>query len=142
MGSRPSERHSLDRKNNSGNYTPRNCRWATPEEQQGNTRNNRIVEAFGERKILSDWAREIGIPLDTLWRRLSILKWSSERALSTALPAKKSNLARMVRSAGYASVSDFLRQTGNNPATLYKFANGKPMRPATRARIALQLGVE
>lgn len=36
MGRRPSSLHTLDRKNNAGNYTPRNCRWATREEQARN----------------------------------------------------------------------------------------------------------
>lgn len=41
MGLRPSPRHSLDRINNSGNYEPGNCRWATLVEQCRNRRRRR-----------------------------------------------------------------------------------------------------
>lgn len=38
MGRKPSSQHSLDRINPNGNYNPKNCRWATPSEQQKNKR--------------------------------------------------------------------------------------------------------
>jgi hypothetical protein len=38
MGPKPTPQHTIDRKNNDGNYTKRNCRWATRSQQNLNRR--------------------------------------------------------------------------------------------------------
>jgi len=46
MGLRPSLNHSIERKDNNGDYEPGNCKWATCLEQNQNKRNNRIFIAI------------------------------------------------------------------------------------------------
>lgn len=55
MGSRPSPSHSLDRRENTSDYTPENCRWATALEQNRNTRWNRTITIEGETRCLTEW---------------------------------------------------------------------------------------
>lgn len=82
VGRRPTAAHSLDRIDPSGDYAPGNVRWATLAQQSRNKLNNRNISAFGKTMILSDWATETGLNLQTLTARLN-RGVPAEEALST-----------------------------------------------------------
>lgn len=89
MGPKPSKDHTLDRMDNNGPYCKENCRWATQREQGSNQRTNRLVTLNGKTQTLTQWASESGIPLATLWARLSKYGWTIEKALTTPVNAHR-----------------------------------------------------
>ena len=84
MGKRP-EGTSIDRIDVNGDYCPENCRWATIEEQSRNKRDNIHIEYKGQTKILTDWAKEINISVQTLYKRLYDYGYSVEEAFNSKL---------------------------------------------------------
>lgn len=81
MGVRPSNKHSLDRKENDKGYYKENCRWALKEVQDNNKRTNVNIEYQGVIKTIAQWAVIKGIRFDTLWCRLEA-GWSVEKSLT------------------------------------------------------------
>ena len=76
---------TLDRINNEKGYYKKNCRWATRNIQNRNSRHNRLITHNGKTQCMAAWAEEIGIFYNTLVCRFK-RGWSPERAL--AIPAK------------------------------------------------------
>lgn len=70
MGLKPAGM-TLERINNSGNYEPGNCAWATRKAQARNRRTNRYLTLNGETKLFIEWAEQYGISKGTLHHRLA-----------------------------------------------------------------------
>jgi hypothetical protein len=69
MGPCP-EGMSLDRIDNNRGYEPGNCRWASKFYQVRNTRSTKMLTFNSKTQVVSDWSRELNIPVTTILGRL------------------------------------------------------------------------
>lgn len=108
MGDPTSKSHSLDRKDNDGNYScgecaeclkenwGKNVRWATSLQQSQNIRSNHKILYKGDSLCMSELAKKIGLPYKTLHRRIKGLNWDIETAINTPL-SKPHVLKRLIK---------------------------------------------
>ncbi len=85
MGERPPGA-TIDRIDNSKDYEPGNCRWATRVEQARNRRSSRLLEWNGLTLSTAEWAERTGIERHTIGFRIRN-GWSVADAL-TVKPTK------------------------------------------------------
>lgn len=80
VGARPSLQHTLNRKDNLGDYTPENVCWADKLEQMNNMSSNKLITYLDKTQTLAQWARESNQDHEKLRRRL-IRGWTMQEAL-------------------------------------------------------------
>lgn len=89
MGHPPTDRHTLERKCNTGPYSPDNCVWATYAEQNRNKRDtHRITTAKGVLSV-AEAARMYNMPAHIIYRR--VRKGVNGEALFTPLKQGKNH---------------------------------------------------
>lgn len=80
MGKSPTSNHSLDRIDNNKGYFKENCRWATVEEQNNNTRQTRYITYNGITKSAKQWSIFFNIDYQKLINGLCY-GWTFEQML-------------------------------------------------------------
>lgn len=91
LGRRPTDNHTLERKDVNKGYNPDNVIWAPRPAQGLNRTNNRFITWRGETRTLSEWARYISITQSGLRQRLK--RMSVEKAMTMPF----SGIGRRVR---------------------------------------------
>jgi hypothetical protein len=108
MGPRPSKKHSLDRIKTNRNYTPKNCKWSSGEEQGSNKRNNVYVVYEGRKITISQLARIVKMDNTVLTHRIQRGKMTMEEAISRPLGIKpnKKRVRHVPTGVEYSSIRE------------------------------------
>lgn len=143
MGTRPAG-HTIDRKDNEGNYScghcdeclknhwTANCRWVTQKEQCRNKRNNIRLTFQGRTQTAAEWSEETGIQARLICQRVQKLGWTDEKALTTPPEKHERRLEKHYTFQGRSqTAAAWAREYGINENTLrMRIVDGWPFEEA------------
>lgn len=82
---------TIERTDNDRGYSPDNCRWASMKEQENNRSNSKLFTMNGETKTLALWCDEYGQSYKTVYKRIFVLGWGFEKAITAPIDTSKRN---------------------------------------------------
>lgn len=130
VGLRPSQAHSLDRRENSKGYVPGNVKWSTRTEQMRNTRRTLLLNFRGISKPLQSWCDELGLSFSLVYQRIYSRGWPVAKALTTpssrahGLDEAKAFKIRERRRRGF-SVPSLAAQYHVSESAIYDVCSGR-----------------
>lgn len=134
---------SLERIDNSGDYSPDNCRWATQAEQTRNMSRNRLLTLNGETLCVADWAIKTGLRRSVIQGRIN-RGWPVERMLTEPPYGTRHNnkQTRFITHDGVTqSLAEWAHITGLSSSTiLARLRLGWPIAKALTQTIYYQHG--
>jgi hypothetical protein len=112
---------TIDRINNKGDYSPKNCRWSSSTQQNRNTSRNTFLTIGGEEKTLSEWSNISGIKSNTIKYRYDA-GWSHADIFN---PVQKSKNPRKGRARLLDILSSVIKRCYNSSSVGYKNYGGR-----------------
>ena len=106
---------TIDRINVNGDYTPDNCRWVTMKVQCNNKSCNIQITYNGKTQNLKQWSDELGISYRTLYQRISVRHWDTDKALGTK---ENASIKQITYNGKTQTMKEWANEVGINYRTL------------------------
>lgn len=86
---------TIDRIDYKGDYSPENCRWADKYVQANNKSNVKRYSYNGQMLTIPEMSKVCGIDAEAIYNRLTVGKWSVERATTTPVEVGRNQFTEL-----------------------------------------------